>query len=36
MAENSVPLAEQPPIATFLKFIEGKPPDFHAPTRRRK
>jgi len=24
----------QPDIATFLRWIAGKPPDFHAPTRR--
>lgn len=27
-------LRRQPDIATFLRWIAGKPPDFHAPTRR--
>ena len=29
-------LRSHPEIATFLTWIQDKPPDFHAPTRRRK
>ncbi len=29
-------LHEHPDISRFLKWIDGKPADFHAPTRRRK
>lgn len=29
-------LADQPAIRPFLSWIAGKPPDFHAPTRRRR
>ena len=29
-------LAEHPELQPFLAWIAGKPPDFHAPTRRRK
>jgi 5-methylcytosine-specific restriction endonuclease McrA len=29
-------LAGQEEIAAFLRWIAGKPPDFHAPTRRRR
>ncbi|MEN3793674.1 HNH endonuclease [Fulvimarina sp. MAC3] len=36
MIDDGVSLTGQPEIATFLKFIANKPPDFHAPTRRRK
>jgi len=35
-AEAGTPLAEDPRIADYLRWIEGKPPDFHAPTRRRR
>lgn len=28
------PLASNPDMARFLKWIAGKPPDFHAPTRK--
>ena len=30
---DAAALRAQPAIATFLRWIEGKPPDFHAPTR---
>ena len=30
------PLLERPEMAKFLRWIAGKPPDFHAPTRRPK
>lgn len=33
-AEDGVPLETNPQIARFLRWIAGKPPDFHAPTRR--
>ncbi|MDY8111059.1 HNH endonuclease [Fulvimarina sp. 2208YS6-2-32] len=36
MVDDDVSLAERPEMAPFLDFIAGKPPDFHAPTRRRK
>ena len=29
-------LRAHPEIVKFLKWIAGKPPDFHAPTRRRR
>ena len=29
-------LAEHPDLARFLTWIAGKPPDFHAPTRRKR
>jgi hypothetical protein len=29
-------LKAQPDVARFLAWISGKPPDFHAPTRRRR
>lgn len=29
-------LRERPDIARFIAWIAGKPPDFHAPTRRRR
>jgi 5-methylcytosine-specific restriction endonuclease McrA len=29
-------LVADPDIARFLEWIAGKPPDFHAPTRRRR
>ncbi len=29
-------LREQPGIAAFLRWVADKPPDFHAPTRRRR
>lgn len=29
-------LIENPDIASFLRWIVGKPPDFHAPTRRKR
>ncbi len=32
---NDIPaLRADPDIARFLEWVEGKPPDFHAPTRR--
>ena len=30
------PLVGQPDVATFLRWIADKPPDFHAPTRRKR
>ncbi|WP_279480438.1 HNH endonuclease [Aureimonas sp. SK2] len=33
-ARDELPLASNPDLARFLKWIAGKPPDFHAPTRR--
>lgn len=36
MADDGAPLAEMPEIARFLTWIAEKPPDFRAPTRRRK
>ena len=30
---DAAALRAQPAIATFLRWIDGKPPDFHAPTR---
>lgn len=36
MAEEGVEVREQADIRTFLKWIAGKDPDFHAPTRGRK
>ncbi|RFC66026.1 HNH endonuclease [Fulvimarina endophytica] len=36
MADEEIALRDQPELATFLRFIHGKPPDFHAPTRRRR
>ena len=29
-------LAEHPDLARFLTWIAGRPPDFHAPTRRKR
>ncbi|MGD9664672.1 MAG: HNH endonuclease [Novosphingobium sp.] len=29
-------LAASPAVATFLRWVKGKPPDFHAPTRKRR
>ena len=29
-------LAAHPELARFLAWVAGKPPDFHAPTRRRR
>ena len=34
-AEGRAP-AEEPELKPFLAWIAGKPPDFHAPTRRKK
>ncbi|HEV7253725.1 MAG TPA: HNH endonuclease [Mesorhizobium sp.] len=36
MSAEGVPLAENPDIARFLGWIANKPPDFHAPTRRKR
>ncbi|MEF2070270.1 HNH endonuclease [Consotaella aegiceratis] len=36
MADAGVPLAADPRIERFLRWIAGKPPDFHAPTHRRR
>ena len=33
---DAAPLASHPVLQPFLAWIAGKPPDFHAPTRRRK
>lgn len=33
-AERGEPLSTNPELARFLKWIAGKPPDFHAPTRK--
>lgn len=33
-AESGEPLTTNPDLARFLKWIAGKPPDFHAPTRK--
>lgn len=33
-AESGIPLASNPDLARFLKWIGNKPPDFHAPTRK--
>lgn len=30
------PLLAHPELAKFLEWIAGKPPDFHAPTRRKR
>ena len=29
-------IADHPEMMKFLKWIAGKPPDFHAPTRRKR
>jgi hypothetical protein len=34
MTEDGAPLQTDERIGTFLGWIAGKPPDFHAPTRR--
>lgn len=34
--EDVETLRRQAPLETFLRWIDGKPPDFHAPTRKRK
>ncbi|WP_051630607.1 HNH endonuclease [Afifella pfennigii] len=36
MAEEAEPLSQHPRIARFLNWIADKPPDFHAPTHRKK
>ncbi|WP_231081504.1 hypothetical protein [Jiella flava] len=36
IAEAGVTPADRPEVAAFLRWIAGKPADFHAPTRRRK
>ena len=36
LGEDTSTLRTDPEIARFLAWIEGKPPDFHAPTHRRK
>ena len=36
MADNGTALSEQPAMARFLAWIATKPPDFRAPTRRRR
>lgn len=36
LVKEGVPLSSQPDMARFLAWIAGKPPDFHAPTRRRR
>ena len=36
LAEGGISLGEDPRIADYLRWIGGKPPDFHAPTRRRR
>ncbi|WP_244631287.1 hypothetical protein [Aureimonas sp. ME7] len=33
-AEAGLSLASHPDLGPFLRWIAGKPPDFHAPTRR--
>jgi len=35
-AESGVSLAQDPDIARFLAWIANKPPDFNAPTRKRR
>ena len=35
MTADGTPLAQHPGIAQFLGWIAGKPPDFHAPTRKK-
>lgn len=36
MVDDNEPLSERSELAAFLTFIRTKPPDFHAPTRRRR
>lgn len=36
IAAAGEPLTAQPDMRKFLAWIAGKPPDFHAPTRRRR
>lgn len=36
IGENVAAVRAEPPVADFLRWIAGKPPDFHAPTRSRK
>lgn len=36
IGEDAAALREQAGIATFLRWVAGKPPDFHAPTRRKR
>jgi len=36
IAHNVGALRQKPEIAEFLRWIDGKPADFYAPTRRRK
>ena len=35
-AESGTSLAQDPDIARFLAWIANKPPDFNAPTRKRR
>lgn len=35
MTADGIPLSQHPDIARFLGWIAGKPPDFHAPTRKK-
>jgi hypothetical protein len=35
IGREDLPIAAEPAIQTFLAWIADKPPDFHAPTRRR-
>ena len=35
MTADGIALSQHPGIARFLGWIAGKPPDFHAPTRKK-
>lgn len=35
-AGDAASLRDHPDVATFLRWIEGKDPDFHAPTHKRR
>ncbi len=36
MASVGEPVSERPELQPFLRWIAGKPADFHAPTKRRR
>jgi hypothetical protein len=36
LAEEGRHPSKEPEMRSFMRWIAGKPPDFHAPTRRRK
>lgn len=36
LGSDAAVLRKRPELRSFLAWIDGKPPDFHAPTRRRR